>query len=601
MKHLKILKEDYSYEIPSKEEIGNYDNPNIKTLYRVAFKSQLESLFKYGYNRAFTNTRGGNRYGPGVYCTFRLSDTIHNVKTKPEYGDCIVKMRLLDGFKDFLIFDEKIAKEVYGENWEIEKQLKVLGVSEKKINQIKFELNKVDGNLYHGRTAPSAYAVWDILRKNIYQKYNIRGLIYKGNRDGFCVLPYNFSSVIPLSVSFNQGKTFERKLNDDLVTYLNKHADVGFRFYGKYDTVFNSVNGFTVVKKGDKYNIIKNNTNEFISTEWFDKINGNINSFTNMFSFYYQGISFKGTIETYKDDTNQNITGWILDSFDEPFCPFSDLKELADDIKSHGTNSFDMYLDIVEQGDDLHENKKYIRKLIKECVYNILFENRRLVDNFDKVINLMEFNSTDDFYFVQIIKRYKDNPNDDKRKGNYYAGAWYEDSFRIYSAQQLLRLKPEIIKLCDKYNARAYITVNNRSESETNKQIIKVRKMYPKNDARNIHAHEIVPAQAKHGVNWKGQRMKFFVDIDTADRKIWQEVERIAKMCNMDILDKYETPNGGLHIIFPNKEHENIDYFIHMLQKFDNWVNKKRLALAHPNFDGKILLYSNVDAKKTYN
>ena len=69
----------------------------------------------------------------------------------------------------------------------------------------------------------------------------------------------------------------------------------------------------------------------------------------------------------------------------------------------------------------------------------------------------------------------------------------------------------------------------------------------------------------------------------------------------MDILDKYETPNGGLHIIFPNKEHENIDYFIHMLQKFDNWVNKKRLALVHPNFDGKILLYSNVDAKKTYN
>ena len=208
MKYSKIFEENSSYGMPSKEEIGNYDNPNIKTIYRVAFKSQLESLFKYGYNRAFTNTKGGNMYGPGVYCTFSLKDTIENVKTKPEYGDCIVKMRLLGGFKKFLIFDEKIAKEIYGKNWEIENQLKMLDVPKEEISKIKLILDNVDSNLYHGRTAPSAFAVWRYFRNDIYQKYNIRGLIYKGNRDGFCVLPYDFSSVIPFSVSFDKGETF---------------------------------------------------------------------------------------------------------------------------------------------------------------------------------------------------------------------------------------------------------------------------------------------------------------------------------------------------------------------------------------------------------
>ena len=37
-------------------------------------------------------------YGAGVYCTYKLEDSIHNVKTKPEYGDCIVKMFLIVGF-----------------------------------------------------------------------------------------------------------------------------------------------------------------------------------------------------------------------------------------------------------------------------------------------------------------------------------------------------------------------------------------------------------------------------------------------------------------------------------------------------------------------
>lgn len=244
------------------------------------------------------------------------------------------------------------------------------------------------------------------------------------------------------------------------------------------------------------------------------------------------------------------------------------------------------------------ELSKIIRSSLNETFNRSelsISEERRVVDNFEQVEKMMEFASTDDFYFVQIIKRRKDNRREDTSKGNYHAGGWYLDGWRVHSVQELEHLKPTIIASCEKNNARAYITINTRSDKATDAQIIKVRSMYPKWDPRNIHADAIVPAQAKHGYNWKGQRLRFFIDIDSTNPKIWDECKKIITMCGMVPLGEYVTPNGGLHILMPNKEDPNIDYLLHMLHKFDNWIDKGKLALAHPNFDGKIILYSNID------
>lgn len=225
-------------------------------------------------------------------------------------------------------------------------------------------------------------------------------------------------------------------------------------------------------------------------------------------------------------------------------------------------------------------------------------EERKLIDNFDKVIKIMNFNSDDDFYFVQIIKRFKDNPKDDKTQGNYHAGAWYPyKGIRVTSGEELLKLKPQIIKMCDDNNARAYITVNSRSVSETDRQIVKVKQMYPSHDARHQNAEDIVAAQAKHGYNWRNTRPRFFIDVDTKDKKIWDEVRYMINMCGITPLDEYETSSGGLHIIMPNKNDKNIAYLERLFQKFDNWQDKGRLSLVHPNYDGKIILYSNVKTK----
>lgn len=254
---------------------------------------------------------------------------------------------------------------------------------------------------------------------------------------------------------------------------------------------------------------------------------------------------------------------------------------------------------------------KYFKSLVESA---LLTEAKTLIDNFDKVAQLMEFNSDDDFYFVQIIKRFKDNPNDDKTQGNYHGGAWYPfKGIRVRSAQELLALKPQIIQQCDSNNARAYITVNTRSMKDTDNQIIKVRRQYHRSDPRHIYADEIVAAQPKHGKNWKGVRKRFFIDIDptpeyTSDpqklQKLFSDVKAMIQFCGMTILDEYFTPSGGLHLILPDKEHEGIELLEKLLRKFDNpgkkfenWVDKGRLAMVHPNYDGKIILYSNVDTK----
>ena len=242
---------------------------------------------------------------------------------------------------------------------------------------------------------------------------------------------------------------------------------------------------------------------------------------------------------------------------------------------------------------EIEDNR--LEETIMEAVKSVLCEAQQKIDNFDKVEKLLEFNDNgDDFYFVQIIKRYKDNPNDDKNQGNYRAGAWYLKSWRIHSADELAQLKPVIIKWCEENNARAYISLNSRSTKDTD-SYIKIMKQKLGPNAQNVE--DRVAGAAKDGPNWKGQRLRLFLDIDTPDKNIWNEVHYILNMCGIKILDEYETPSGGLRILLPNKEERNLYYAKALFRKFDHWQDKGLLATVHPNVDGKIILYSNVQTK----
>jgi len=86
-----------------------------------------------------------------------------------------------------------------------------------------------------------------------------------------------------------------------------------------------------------------------------------------------------------------------------------------------------------------------------------------MINNFDLITDILSFNSPDEFYFVQIIQRKKDNPGTSGRNNKNRT----VKSYRITSTEMLLDLKEEMIELAKVFNARVCINLNKRSFEKT--------------------------------------------------------------------------------------------------------------------------------------
>lgn len=73
-----------------------------------------------------------------------------------------------------------------------------------------------------------------------------------------------------------------------------------------------------------------------------------------------------------------------------------------------------------------------------------------MVDNFDLIKSLLKFESQDDFYYLQIIQRSKDNPD-------IGANNRLVRSYCIRSLEYFESKKKEIKQTCSRFKARAYI------------------------------------------------------------------------------------------------------------------------------------------------
>lgn len=79
-----------------------------------------------------------------------------------------------------------------------------------------------------------------------------------------------------------------------------------------------------------------------------------------------------------------------------------------------------------------------------------------MIDVFDQIKPLLKFDSPDDFYYLQILKRKKENPelgSNSRVIKNYYIG----------SVEYLESRYEEIKALCTLFNARAMLRLNKRS------------------------------------------------------------------------------------------------------------------------------------------
>src|SRR6185437_7908359 len=89
-----------------------------------------------------------------------------------------------------------------------------------------------------------------------------------------------------------------------------------------------------------------------------------------------------------------------------------------------------------------------------------------MINNIEEIKQLLHFDSKDDFYHLQIIKRKKEHP--ELGANSYIAKTYY-----IYSIDKLEKSLPEIICLCNFHNARACINLNRRSFEKLSFQLLR--------------------------------------------------------------------------------------------------------------------------------
>ena len=310
----------------------------------------------------------------------------------------------------------------------------------------------------------------------------------------------------------------------------------------------------------------------------------------------------------------------------------------------------------------------------------ILTEAVNKVDNFNLIGDLINLTDPDKFFFVQIVKRWKDNKDktgadawrqsrrqaDTYHKGGDFGNFASGTAFKVRSKQELLQLKPQIIAYCDKNNARAYITSNPRSESAINQYLTKLKQKYGAKlnpwDQKFGFEHMAGQAKIYDPVKWP-DRVRLMFDIDTekntwyipstAKQKIhckkgkdgtlyvddrnypqlancesrildhshaqvflpkypnqeqaiqalggvnvWEDAKAILAANNIPIETEYETPSHGLHIIIADvSKAQNFKAVEQELRKYDDGIDIQQFQLVHANFDGKLILYSNVDTQ----
>ena len=80
----------------------------------------------------------------------------------------------------------------------------------------------------------------------------------------------------------------------------------------------------------------------------------------------------------------------------------------------------------------------------------------KVIDNFQKIGQALHFDSEDQFYFIQILQRKKDNPvfPQNNRLVKYYV---------VRSVDYFWHIEPEVKAICEATTARAYISLNRRS------------------------------------------------------------------------------------------------------------------------------------------
>lgn len=174
-----------------------------------------------------------------------------------------------------------------------------------------------------------------------------------------------------------------------------------------------------------------------------------------------------------------------------------------------------------------------------------------MIDNFDQIKKLLKFDSKDDFYFLQVIQRKKDvKPDDPHKIDGPNNNARMVRMWQVNSVDKLDRIKDEVIKLCDLYEARAGINLNKRSFQACSLQTARLimDQFINKNYGDAMKAYASVCGRFSNA----GSNKRWIIDIDEPmSRKHNEMILFIDRECRPEgdkFIDVIPSKNGS-HII----------------------------------------------------
>lgn len=152
-----------------------------------------------------------------------------------------------------------------------------------------------------------------------------------------------------------------------------------------------------------------------------------------------------------------------------------------------------------------------------------------MTNNFDLIRGLLKFTSTDDFYFIQILKRRKDNPglNTDVAVVKEY----FVDSLEYFDKK-----REDMIEQATKNNARVTIRLNKRSYQKTAlKVLVEVAVRVEQGQFRSVKT-----AFSSCAGKFSADKDKtWLVDVDSEDLEKYNMDEVIADInASMPVGDK---------------------------------------------------------------
>ena len=165
-----------------------------------------------------------------------------------------------------------------------------------------------------------------------------------------------------------------------------------------------------------------------------------------------------------------------------------------------------------------------------------------MVDNFEQIKKLLKFDSEEEFYFVQILQRTKENPNLGKNNNLIR-------TYNVYSLEYLDKKKQEMITIATALNARIYIHLNRRNAKMLAFELLEDVAHQMKSNQFQTISHSYDSICGKHHSE---KDKTWIIDIDGEDIERYSEITNILYNCEpintVKIITKIETKNG-FHLI----------------------------------------------------